>query len=154
MSGRLSFTGYPEAGKLLVRQAASCVQKVSLEPGGDSPFVDDADVEQSVRGVGAAKFRAAGQICTGANRVLSATRAFAARFTGHSRFAPALTKSIVANIFESSLPEIAAFGGRAQAIGYPTDETGRRSSGGAGTAPGRGVRPGRGTGRPCCPGRE
>jgi succinate-semialdehyde dehydrogenase / glutarate-semialdehyde dehydrogenase len=69
---KLSFTGSTEVGKLLMRQAAAHVQKISLELGGNSPFIvfDDADVEQAVRGVEAAKFRAAGQICTGANRIL------------------------------------------------------------------------------------
>ena len=69
---KLSFTGSTEVGKLLMRQAAGQVQKVSLELGGNSPFIifDDADLEEAVAGIVSAKFRNAGQICTAANRIL------------------------------------------------------------------------------------
>lgn len=69
---KISFTGSTEVGKLLMRQAADNVQKVSLELGGNSPFIvfDDADVETAVSGIVSAKFRNAGQICTAANRIL------------------------------------------------------------------------------------
>ena len=69
---KLSFTGSTEVGKLLMRQAATHIQKVSLELGGNSPFIifDDADLEQAVSGIVSAKFRNAGQICTAANRIL------------------------------------------------------------------------------------
>jgi len=79
---KLSFTGSTEVGKLLMRQAASNVQKVSLELGGNSPFIvfDDADIAGAIKGVESAKFRAAGQICTGANRIL-VQRGIAEEFT-------------------------------------------------------------------------
>jgi succinate-semialdehyde dehydrogenase/glutarate-semialdehyde dehydrogenase len=69
---KLSFTGSTEVGKLLMRQAAGQVQKVSLELGGNSPFIvfDDADLAQAVSGIVSAKYRNAGQICTAANRIL------------------------------------------------------------------------------------
>src|SRR6202035_3335344 len=79
---KLSFTGSTEVGKLLMRQAAGRVQKVSLELGGNSPFIifDDADLEQAVAGIVSAKFRNAGQICTAANRILL-QRGIASEFT-------------------------------------------------------------------------
>lgn len=69
---KLSFTGSTEVGKLLMRQAAGNLQKLSLELGGNSPFIifDDADVENAVNGIVSAKYRNAGQICTAANRIL------------------------------------------------------------------------------------
>jgi succinate-semialdehyde dehydrogenase/glutarate-semialdehyde dehydrogenase len=69
---KISFTGSTEVGRLLMRQAAGRVQKVSLELGGNSPFIifDDADLGQAVSGIVSAKFRNAGQICTAANRIL------------------------------------------------------------------------------------
>jgi succinate-semialdehyde dehydrogenase/glutarate-semialdehyde dehydrogenase len=69
---KISFTGSTEVGKLLMRQAADRVQKVSLELGGNSPFIifDDADLEQAMAGIVSAKYRNAGQICTAANRIL------------------------------------------------------------------------------------
>jgi succinate-semialdehyde dehydrogenase/glutarate-semialdehyde dehydrogenase len=79
---KLSFTGSTEVGKLLMRQAAGQVQKVSLELGGNSPFLifDDADLEQAVSGIVSAKYRNAGQICTAANRILL-QRGIAGEFT-------------------------------------------------------------------------
>jgi succinate-semialdehyde dehydrogenase/glutarate-semialdehyde dehydrogenase len=79
---KISFTGSTEVGKLLMRQAAENVQKVSLELGGNSPFVvfDDADVDSAVEGIVAAKYRNAGQICTAANRIL-VQEGIAAEFT-------------------------------------------------------------------------
>ncbi len=69
---KLSFTGSTEVGRLLMRQAAGHIQKVSLELGGNSPFIifDDANLEEAVSGIVSAKFRNAGQICTAANRIL------------------------------------------------------------------------------------
>jgi succinate-semialdehyde dehydrogenase/glutarate-semialdehyde dehydrogenase len=79
---KISFTGSTEVGKLLMRQAAENVQKVSLELGGNSPFVvfDDADVDSAVEGIVSAKYRNAGQICTAANRIL-VQEGIAAEFT-------------------------------------------------------------------------
>src|SRR5487761_631291 len=79
---KISFTGSTEVGKLLMRQAAGRLQKVSHELGGNSPFIvfDDADLEQAVAGIVSAKFRNAGQICTAANRILL-QRGIASEFT-------------------------------------------------------------------------
>ncbi len=69
---KLSFTGSTEVGKLLLRQCASTVKKVSLELGGNAPFIvfDDADLSEAIRGAMTAKFRNAGQTCIAANRIL------------------------------------------------------------------------------------
>jgi len=69
---KLSFTGSTEVGKILMRQAAGNIQKLSLELGGNSPFIvfDDADIDKAIEGIVSSKYRNAGQICTGANRIL------------------------------------------------------------------------------------
>ncbi|MEO3926175.1 NAD-dependent succinate-semialdehyde dehydrogenase [Micromonosporaceae bacterium B7E4] len=69
---KLSFTGSTEVGRLLMRQCADGIKKVSLELGGNAAFVvfDDADPELAVEGIFSAKYRNAGQICTAANRIL------------------------------------------------------------------------------------
>lgn len=69
---KLSFTGSTPVGKLLMRQCADTVKKVSLELGGNAPFIvfDDADVDAAISGVMAAKFRNAGQTCVCTNRIL------------------------------------------------------------------------------------
>ncbi|MCC5887751.1 MAG: NAD-dependent succinate-semialdehyde dehydrogenase [Gammaproteobacteria bacterium] len=68
---KISFTGSTEVGRLLMRQAADTVKKVSLELGGNAPFIvfDDADVEAAVEGVMASKYRNTGQTCVCANRI-------------------------------------------------------------------------------------
>lgn len=62
---KLSFTGSMPVGKLLMRQCADTVKKVSLELGGNAPFIvfDDADVDAAISGLMASKFRNAGQTC-------------------------------------------------------------------------------------------
>ena len=69
---KLSFTGSTEVGKLLMSQCASTVKKVSLELGGNAPFIvfEDADLDAAVAGAMASKYRNAGQTCVCANRVL------------------------------------------------------------------------------------
>ena len=68
----VSFTGSTEVGKILMRQCASTVKRVSLELGGNAPFIvfDDADLDAAVEGAIASKFRNAGQTCVCANRFL------------------------------------------------------------------------------------
>jgi succinate-semialdehyde dehydrogenase/glutarate-semialdehyde dehydrogenase len=68
----LSFTGSTAVGKILLGQCASTIKKVSLELGGNAPFIvfDDADLDEAVAGCMAAKFRNAGQTCVAANRIL------------------------------------------------------------------------------------
>ncbi|HEX6441044.1 MAG TPA: NADP-dependent succinate-semialdehyde dehydrogenase [Stellaceae bacterium] len=69
---KLTFTGSTEIGKLLIEQCAGTVKKVSLELGGNAPFIvfDDADIEMAVKGAIASKYRNAGQTCVCANRIL------------------------------------------------------------------------------------
>jgi succinate-semialdehyde dehydrogenase/glutarate-semialdehyde dehydrogenase len=69
---KLSFTGSTEVGKLLLRDCAGTVKKVSLELGGNAPFIvfDDADVDAAVAGAMASKYRNSGQTCVCANRLL------------------------------------------------------------------------------------
>lgn len=68
---KFSFTGSTEIGKLLMRQCASTVKKVSLELGGNAPFIvfDDADLDAAVAGAMLSKFRNMGQTCVCANRL-------------------------------------------------------------------------------------
>ena len=83
---KLGFTGSTEVGKLLMRQCADQVKKISLELGGNAPFVvfDDADLDEAVAGAVLCKFRNSGQTCISANRILVQDRiydAFVERFT-------------------------------------------------------------------------
>jgi len=68
---KVSFTGSTEVGKLLIRQSAETVKRLSLELGGNAPFIvfADADLDSAVRGAIASKFRNAGQTCVCANRI-------------------------------------------------------------------------------------
>ncbi|XKF67468.1 NAD-dependent succinate-semialdehyde dehydrogenase [Virgibacillus necropolis] len=68
---KITFTGSTEVGKILIRQSADQVKRLSLELGGHAPLIvlDDADVEVAVKGVMASKFRNAGQTCICANRI-------------------------------------------------------------------------------------
>ena len=69
---KLSFTGSTEVGKLLMAQCAKTMKKVSLELGGNAPFIvfDDADLDAAVTGAIASKYRNTGQTCVCANRLL------------------------------------------------------------------------------------
>jgi succinate-semialdehyde dehydrogenase / glutarate-semialdehyde dehydrogenase len=69
---KLGFTGSTEVGKLLMAQCAGQVKKVSLELGGNAPFIvfDDADLDEAVTGALTCKFRNSGQTCISANRIL------------------------------------------------------------------------------------
>jgi succinate-semialdehyde dehydrogenase/glutarate-semialdehyde dehydrogenase len=69
---KLSFTGSTEIGKLLMAQCARTMKKVSLELGGNAPFIvfDDADLDAAVAGAIASKYRNTGQTCVCANRLL------------------------------------------------------------------------------------
>ncbi len=68
----ITFTGSTPIGKLLMKQSADTVKKVSLELGGNAPFIvfDDADLDAAVQGALASKYRNAGQTCVCANRIL------------------------------------------------------------------------------------
>lgn len=83
---KITFTGSTEVGKLLMRDAADTVKKISLELGGHAPFIimGDADLDKAVAGVMASKFRNAGQTCICTNRVYvhqSVEKAFSEKLT-------------------------------------------------------------------------
>ena len=69
---KLSFTGSTKTGKLLMQQCAATVKKVSMELGGNAPFIvfEDADIDAAIAGLLASKYRASGQTCVCANRIL------------------------------------------------------------------------------------
>jgi succinate-semialdehyde dehydrogenase/glutarate-semialdehyde dehydrogenase len=69
---KLGFTGSTEVGKLLMEQCARQVKKVSLELGGNAPFIvfEDADLDEAVAGAVLCKYRNSGQTCISANRIL------------------------------------------------------------------------------------
>ena len=68
---KLSFTGSTAVGKLLMRQCADTVTKISLELGGNAPFIvfDDADLDAAAQGAFVSRYRNAGQTCVSANRI-------------------------------------------------------------------------------------
>jgi succinate-semialdehyde dehydrogenase/glutarate-semialdehyde dehydrogenase len=104
MVRKLSFTGSTEIGKLLMAQCAGTVKKVSLELGGNAPFIvfDDADLDAAVLGAMASKYRNAGQTCVCANRFLvqdSIYDDFA------ERFAAAVKKLKVGNGLEDGVQQ-------------------------------------------------
>ncbi|NTG39432.1 NAD-dependent succinate-semialdehyde dehydrogenase [Rhizobium rhizogenes] len=68
---KISFTGSTEVGRILMRQCSDQIKKVSLELGGNAPFIvfDDADLDAAVEGAIASKYRNAGQTCVCANRI-------------------------------------------------------------------------------------
>lgn len=84
---KISFTGSTEIGKVLMQQGAGTVKKISLELGGNAPFIvfDSADIDRAVDGAIICKFRNAGQTCVCANRIFvqdSIYNDFAAALTG------------------------------------------------------------------------
>ncbi|RRR69751.1 MAG: NAD-dependent succinate-semialdehyde dehydrogenase [Candidatus Viridilinea halotolerans] len=93
---KVSFTGSTEVGKLLMRAAATTVKRLSLELGGNAPFIvfADADLDAAVQGALASKFRNAGQTCVCANRIF-VERAMYAPFA--ERFAAAVAALPVGN---------------------------------------------------------
>jgi succinate-semialdehyde dehydrogenase/glutarate-semialdehyde dehydrogenase len=82
---KITFTGSTEVGRILMRQSAEQIKKVSFELGGNAPFIvfDDADLDAAVEGAIASKYRNAGQTCVCANRIYvqdSVYDAFAKKF--------------------------------------------------------------------------
>jgi len=87
---KLTFTGSTDTGRLLMQQSAANIKKLSLELGGNAPFIvfEDADLDQAVDGLMASKFRNAGQTCVCANRVYlqeSIADAFTEKLTARVR---------------------------------------------------------------------
>ena len=98
---KLTFTGSTEIGKLLMERSARTVKKVSMELGGNAPFIvfDDADLDAAVVGALASKYRNSGQTCVCANRFLvqdGVYNDFAERFSSE------VQKMVVGNGMESS----------------------------------------------------
>jgi succinate-semialdehyde dehydrogenase/glutarate-semialdehyde dehydrogenase len=95
---KLGFTGSTEVGKLLMAQCAGQVKKVSLELGGNAPFIvfDDADLDAAVDGAVTCKYRNSGQTCISANRILVQDAVFD-EFV--SRFSDRVAKLVVADGF-------------------------------------------------------
>jgi succinate-semialdehyde dehydrogenase / glutarate-semialdehyde dehydrogenase len=88
---KLGFTGSTEVGKLLMEQCARQVKKVSLELGGNAPFIvfDDADLDEAVAGALLCKYRNSGQTCISANRIL-------VQDSVHDEFLRRLTQAVTA----------------------------------------------------------
>ena len=88
---KVTFTGSTQVGKILYRQCADSVKKISLELGGNAPFIvfDDADLDAAVDGAMLCKFRNAGQTCVCANRILVQSGI-------HDRFVEAFAKRVKA----------------------------------------------------------
>ncbi|WP_454280366.1 NAD-dependent succinate-semialdehyde dehydrogenase [Sphingomonas sp. Marseille-Q8236] len=88
---KLSFTGSTRVGALLMRQSSDTLKRLSLELGGNAPFIvfDDADIDLAVAGAMASKFRNAGQTCVCANRILVQEGI-------HDRFVAALGEAVAA----------------------------------------------------------
>ncbi|WP_304995838.1 NAD-dependent succinate-semialdehyde dehydrogenase [Salinispirillum sp. LH 10-3-1] len=86
---KVSFTGSTPVGKLLMKQAAGTVKRVSMELGGNAPFIvfDDADIDAAVAGALASKYRNTGQTCVCTNRFLVQSGVY-------DRFADALAKAV------------------------------------------------------------
>jgi succinate-semialdehyde dehydrogenase/glutarate-semialdehyde dehydrogenase len=86
---KLSFTGSTAVGKLLMRQAADTVKRISLELGGNAPLIvfDDADIDLAVKGAIASKYRNTGQTCVCTNRLLVQDGIY-------DRFAAALARAV------------------------------------------------------------
>jgi succinate-semialdehyde dehydrogenase / glutarate-semialdehyde dehydrogenase len=87
---KVSFTGSTEVGRILMRQSADTIKKLSLELGGNAPFIvfDDADIDAAVDGAMASKYRNAGQTCVCANRIFvqdSVYDAFAAKLAAKAK---------------------------------------------------------------------
>ncbi|MBI6543719.1 NAD-dependent succinate-semialdehyde dehydrogenase [Proteus vulgaris] len=99
---KLSFTGSTGVGRLLMRQCSDSVKKVSLELGGNAPFIvfDDADIDKAVEGAMGAKFRNAGQTCVCANRFYIHKDVYQ-QFSEH--FVAAVKKLKVGNGFEEGV---------------------------------------------------
>ena len=98
---KITFTGSTRVGRILLEQSAATVKRVSMELGGNAPFIvfDDADLDRAVEGAVAAKFRNAGQTCVCTNRFYVQS-GIHDRFV--ERFADATSKLKVGNGFEGA----------------------------------------------------
>jgi succinate-semialdehyde dehydrogenase/glutarate-semialdehyde dehydrogenase len=101
---KFSFTGSTEVGRKLIAQCADTVKKVSMELGGNAPFIvfDDADLDAAVEGAMISKYRNAGQTCVCANRILVQDGVYDA-FA--EKFAAAVAKLNVGNGLEAGITQ-------------------------------------------------
>ncbi|MBT3143235.1 NAD-dependent succinate-semialdehyde dehydrogenase [Ruegeria litorea] len=139
---KLSFTGSTRVGKLLMEQCAGTMKRLSLELGGNAPFIifDDADLDLAVEGVMASKFRNGGQTCVCANRIFiqaGVYDAFAEKlaavvgkmklgdgFENGVEIGPMINQAAIAKI-KSHLEDATAKGGRVIVGGEQQDESTR-----------------------------
>lgn len=98
---KFTFTGSTKVGKLLIKQCASTVKKVSMELGGNAPFIvfNDADINEAVKGAIISKYRNAGQTCVCTNRIF-VQKDVLERFT--EQFSKAVNALTVGNGIENS----------------------------------------------------
>ncbi|NVK29417.1 MAG: NAD-dependent succinate-semialdehyde dehydrogenase, partial [Gammaproteobacteria bacterium] len=138
---KLTFTGSTEVGKLLTEQCAGTLKRLSMELGGNAPFIvfDDADLDEAVKGAIICKFRNAGQTCVCANRILvqdSVYDAFAEKFAAATEalvmgnglidgvsIGPLITKEAADKVL-SLLEEATAQGGKVKIGGNYEDDEG------------------------------
>ena len=135
----LSFTGSTEVGRILMRQCAPTIKKLSLELGGNAPFVvfDDADLDAAAEGALASKYRNAGQTCVCANRIYAQDRiydAFVDKLTAKAKalkvgngFEPGVTQGPV--IDDAAMKKIESHVADAVAKGARVVTGGRRVEG-------------------------
>lgn len=139
---KLSFTGSTRVGKLLMEQCAVTMKRLSLELGGNAPFIifDDADLDLAVEGVMASKFRNGGQTCVCANRIFiqaGVYDAFAEKlaavvgkmklgdgFENGVEIGPMINQAAISKI-KSHLDDATAKGGRVIVGGEQQDESTR-----------------------------
>ena len=97
---KLSFTGSTRVGRYLMEKSAGTLKRLSLELGGNAPFIvfDDADIDRAMTGVMASKFRNAGQTCVSANRILVQDAIY-------DEFAARLTKKVSGLVVGEGLDE-------------------------------------------------
>jgi succinate-semialdehyde dehydrogenase / glutarate-semialdehyde dehydrogenase len=102
---KLSFTGSTRVGRYLMEKSAGTLKRLSLELGGNAPFIifDDADMDKAMKGVMASKFRNAGQTCVSANRIL-------VRGAIYDEFAAKLTKKVSGLVVGEGLHEKSTVG--------------------------------------------
>ena len=102
---KISFTGSTQVGKVIMAKAANQVKRLSMELGGNAPFIvfDDADIEKAVEGAMASRFRNAGQTCVCANRFLVQDGVY-------QQFTEALSKRVAAMIVGDGVQHPSAMG--------------------------------------------
>lgn len=142
---KISFTGSTKVGSQLMANAAEHVQKISLELGGNAPFIvfDDADIDRAVEGAMAAKFRNTGQTCVCVNRFLI-QRSVAEKFT--HKLAAAMAKLKLGNGFDDGISQSALINRAAvdkvvEHINDAVDKGGQVLLGGADSAKGNFISP-------------